>query len=254
MTNEGLSQQSSRRWLFVAFVTLLVITASAAPASAASQQSRFLDAVAAAYAHYRGAYSYLRTGNGALAALEIEQAQAKWREVVASFGATPPDAFAADPALRSSLDKISNALDQALTETDGGDFQAARHSLAPVRGDLAALRRRNSVTTFSDRVDEISAAMESLWLYHHNPPDFGAPATPRKLGSRTAVFTYMLMRAQETAPPALAESAEFQRLIGGALEGAERLWLALERKDQALLINTLRELRSFEQIIFLKFG
>jgi len=34
----------------------------------------------------------------------------------------------------------------------------------------------------------------------------------------------------------------------------DRLWLALERKDQALLINTLRELRSFEQILFFKFG
>lgn len=201
-----------------------------------------------------GAYSYLRTGNAALAALEIEQAQDRWRAILSDFESTPPDGFAADPLWRDTLMEVAAVLDDALTKTDVGDLEAARDALTPVRHKLAGLRQRNSVTTFSDRIDEISAAMDQLWRYRHAPPDFAAPDTARQLGSRAAVFAYVLNRAKAAAPPALAESAEFQRLIAGALEGTDRLWLALERKDQDLLINTLRELRSFEQILFLKFG
>ena len=213
-----------------------------------------MEAVAAAYTHYRGAYSYLRTGNAALAALEIEQAQEKWRVVLSSFGKSPPDSFAADPLWHETLSGVAAALENALAKTDTGDLDAARQILAPVRQDLADLRRRNNVTTFSDRIDEISAAMEVLWQYRHAPPDFAAPDKARQLGSRAAVFAHMVNRAKAAAPLAVAESAEFQRLIAGALEGTDRIWLALERKNQALLVNTLRELRSFEQILFFKFG
>lgn len=243
-------------WRKIGLLTALALAFAAPAGSAAgpSQQSRFLEQVAVAYVHYRGAYSYLRTGNAALAALEIEQAQDRWRAVMSDFESRPPDGFAADPLWRDTLSEVAAALDDALAETDAGDLEAARGTLAPVRHKLADLRRRNSVTTFSDRIDEISGAMERLWRYRHAPPDFASPDKARQLGSAAAVFAYVLNRAKQAAPPALAESAEFQRLIAGALEGTDRLWLALERKDQALLINTLRELRSFEQILFLKFG
>ena len=237
-------------WRAICLLTALTLAAPAA----ASEQSRFLEAVAAAYDHYRGAYSYLRTGNAALAALEIEQAQEKWRVVLSDFETTPPDSFAADPLWQETLSGVAATLNDALARTDAGDLDGARQVLTPARQDLADLRRRNNVTTFSDRIDEISAAMGELWRYRQAPPDFAAPDTTRELGSRAAVFAHMLNRAKEAAPPPVAESAEFQRLIAGALEGTDRLWLALERKDQALLVNTLRELRSFEQILFFKFG
>jgi hypothetical protein len=32
------------------------------------------------------------------------------------------------------------------------------------------------------------------------------------------------------------------------------LWLAVEGKDETLLINTLGELRSFDRMLFLRFG
>ena len=248
-----MSSDTSIRTVWQAICLLAVLVLSA-PAAAASQQSRFLEAVAAAYTHYRGAYSYLRTGNAALAALEIEQAQEKWRVVLSGFDKSPPDSFAADPLWHETLSGVAAALEDALAKTDAGELDAARQILAPVRQDLADLRRRNNVTTFSDRIDEMSAAMDALWRYRHAPPDFAAPDTARQLVSRTAVFSHMLNRVQDAAPPAVTESAEFQRLIAGALEGTDRLWLALEQKDQRLLINTLRELRSFEQILFLKFG
>ncbi len=235
-------------------ILILVTLCFARPAAGATQQDLFLEALASAYAHYRSASSYLRTGNAALAALELEQAQEKWRALRGDFETTPPDSFAADALWQETLRDVSTAFDQALAATDDGDLKAAGATLSPVRSALADLRGRNKVTTFSDRIDEISAAMERLWIYRHEPPDFAAPETAKTLSSRIAVFSYLLGRARESAPKEVSESAEFKRLISGALEGTERLWLAMERKDETLLINTLRELRSFEQILFFRFG
>ena len=47
---------------------------------------------------------------------------------------------------------------------------------------------------------------------------------------------------------------DFVRFLDSADEGLERLWQAIEGGDERLLINTLRELRSFERLFFLRFG
>ena len=108
--------------------------AGAAGIARASDLADFNQATAAAYGHYRAAASYLRTGNAALAAIELEQAQEKWRGVESSFAASPPDAFADDPAWASTLTEIGAGLEQALAATDAGDFKAAGEALRPIRG------------------------------------------------------------------------------------------------------------------------
>ena len=236
MICEAMTMRSFRRGSNLLFVALLLLSAATAgQAAGPDRHKQFLDGLAAAYSHYRGAFSYLRTGNGALAALEIEQAQSLWQDLVARYADAPPEAFAADPEWRPTLERMTTALARSLAQTDAGDLEAARRTLAPLRGDLAALRQRNNVTTFSEQIDDLSAAMEALWLYRHAPPDFAAPETARELASRTAVFTHMLLRARETAPPAIAESAEFQRLVAGdSVNGAEKFTRFLAESIQHL--------------------
>jgi len=220
----------------------------------ANDLSDFNASVAAAYAPYRGAVSYLRTGNAGLAALELESAAENWRKLEARFAKTPPDAFADDPAWRMTLKDVGERLDQGLAATDTGDLEAAKQLLSPIRGQLGGLRRRNGVAVFSDRVDEMTDAMDRLWRFRHQPPDFAEPAELQELRSGAAVLGYLFRRCGQEAPAEVRENPSFQRLSEGAALAVERLWRAIEGRDERLLINTLRELRSFERMMFLRFG
>lgn len=220
----------------------------------ANDLSDFNLAVSAAYAPYRGAVSYLRTGNAGLAALELEAAAENWRKLEARFAKTPPDAFADDPAWQATLKGISERLDQGLVAMDAGDMETATKLLSPVRGQLGELRRRNNIVVFSDRVDEMTHAMERLWRFRHKPPDFAVAEELQELRSSAAVLGYLFRRCSQEAPAELRENTSFLRLSEGAALAVDRLWRAIDERDQRLLINTLRELRSFERLMFLQFG
>jgi hypothetical protein len=141
-----------------------------------------------------------------------------------------------------------------LTGTDAGDLPTARDTLAPVRSELAALRRRNGVVVFSDHVDEVTAAMDRLWRFRRSPPDFGDAGTLRALHSAAAVLEYLVRRAREAAPAGRRDDPAFVRLLDGAAESLERLWQAVETGDERLLMNALGELRAFERLFYLRFG
>jgi len=220
----------------------------------AGELANFNGAVAAAYAHYRGAISYLRTGNVALAAFELDDMAAKWRDVTANYSDATPDAFADETAWAPTLRSIGTRIDQALAAIDAGQVEAALEAIAPIRDELADLRERNGITVFSDRVNEVSAAMEALWVYRHGEPDLASAEVTRDIAAKTAVLAYLFGRCREQAPAAVREDAAFIRMIDGSEEGIKRMWRALDERDQSLLVNTLRELRSFEQILFLRFG
>jgi hypothetical protein len=241
-----------RKYVLAVLAALTVTTL--AGTSRASNLSDFNEATAAAYRHYRTAVSYLRTGNAALAAIELEAATGKWQSVTGRFAANPPDAFADDAAWAATLNAIGQRIGQALTSTDAGDLKTARETLAPVRGELSALRRRNGIVVFSDRVDELTAAMDRLWRFRHERPDLASAAVLRELRSATAILEHLLRRCRAEAPAALRGDADFVRNLDSAIEAVERLWQAVESRDEQLLINTLRELRSFERLFFLRFG
>ena len=235
---------------FILIASLL----AAASAARGGELADFNGAVAAAYAHYRGAISYLRTGNVALAAFELDDMATKWRDVTVRHAQTAPDAFADDPAWATTLAGIGARVDQALAAIDAGQAETALEAIAPIRDELAELRRRNGVTVFSDRINDVSAAMAALWAHRRGEPDLASADVARDIAAKTAVLGYMFDRCRDQAPAAVREDAAFIRLLDGSEEGIKRIWRALDERDQHLLINTLRELRSFEQILFLRFG
>lgn len=232
----------------------LVLLMSVAEAAAASRLAAFNRAVAEAYEPYRGAVSYLRTGNLDLAALEIEAASERWKAVVSRFAETPPDAFADDAEWGATLGNIGTRLKAALQAVDQGDKDAALTAAGPIRRLLGDLRRRNHVIVFSDRVDEITASMDRLWAFRKSPPDFASPEDLRRLRHDTAVLGYLVERCREEAPAELLAREDFRRLLDGTQEAVDRMWRAIEGEDGRLLINTLRELRSYDRMLFLRFG
>ena len=220
----------------------------------ASDLSRFHDALAQAYAPYRSAVFYLRTGNAMVAGFELEQMRERWSALEARYAAAPPDAYADETDFAATLAAIGHSADTAAEAAAAGDAEAAAAALEPVRGTLAAMRRRAGVRVFSDCVDEVNAAMDALYHYRRTPLDFTDRAQVDDVKARTAVLEYAVQRCDGEAPPEVREDGEFRRLVDGMLAGRETMFRALDREDATAVVNLIRELRSFDRILFLRFG
>lgn len=215
----------------------------------------FNTAFADAWGHYRQTLFYLKRGASPdIAAIELESFVGKWRAVVEKFAGAPPREFAGDPDWRKTLRGVAASADKALAELDRGEAEAARQALLPVRGELGDLHRRNGVARYSDRIDELSAAMNSLAEFRRNLPD---PANAGELTSfvrRAAILDYVIERCREYAPTEIRDDEEFRRLIDGARVSMDKVWESLATGETPLLRVGIGELRSYERILFLRFG
>ncbi len=222
----------------------LVAVFAATPAIADEATDAFHAAVADAYRQYREAVHYHENGNSELGDMALDQFVADWKALTARYAGSPPPAYAKDAAFAETLTAIEAKAASAL----GSAPAEALLALKPIRADLAALRKRNGQHVFSDCIDAMNAAMDRLWEYRQKPPD--AKRLPVfQAATRDTAARYRECREQ--APPALRESAEFNRMIDGALASFARLEAATEAE---LIISLLRELRSFDKLIWLRFG
>ncbi|MEZ5935314.1 MAG: hypothetical protein R3F54_25985 [Alphaproteobacteria bacterium] len=210
--------------------------------------------VADAYAPYRSAMFYLRTGNPGVASLELGAAAKQWQAVAERFGDQTPDAFSEDPAFADSLTAISKAFEDGAAALQKEDAEAATEALEPIRSELAALRRRNGLRTFSDCIDDMNAAMDRLWVLRDAPPDFDDPAAVNQAKRAAAVTLFLYQRCHDQASDQQKAEEEFQRLFDGSLASLPLVFEALDQKNEGLLVNLLRELRSFDRMIWLQFG
>ncbi len=234
---------------------LALFAALLAPITArADETSAFLKAAAEAYAPYRGAMSYLHTGNNGLAALALDAAAARWAGLCDRFRDRPPAAFAKDPAWQASLDAITGRLETARAQLESGDAKDAAATLAPIRAALGDLRRRNGIVTHSDRIDAFSAAMDAIWVHRRKPPDMADPQALAALAEQTRRLRRTLEDIANDPPAKTAGDPQFQRLIEGAFGSLATIDRAIETRKQRLLINALREIRSSVKLLWMNFG
>ncbi len=250
LTLETMLKSAPRRFRGLAAAVLMCWSGLAS----AGELGAFNDAVAAAYVHYRGAVFYARTGNLGVSTVELKLMAAKWQAVLDRFATAPPDAFADDPAWGQTLRGVGRQIAAAAAAARRGDADATRDALAPIRRELAALRRRNNVVVFSDCTDELHAAVDTVWSYRREPPDFASAEALARFKARLGVVAYMFRRCHARAPAAAAKSAEFNRLFETARDSLGRLRRALNEGNGAGLTGALRELRSLDHMLFLRFG
>ncbi len=220
----------------------------------AGELRAFNAAFADAWTHYRQALFYGRTGNVAVAALELDEFTGKWSALVARFGESPPDAFADDGTWGATLGAIGTAAQQGLDHFDAGDAEAAGTALEPIRRIAGDLRRRNGVTVYSDDIDELSAAMDVLARYRREVRDLADGEARDRVTRQAAVVAYLFEKCDARASAKVRDDPEFRRLVTGARDSMNKLWTSLETGDIRLYRIGIGELRSYERILFLRFG
>lgn len=244
----------ARQHFFVAGLVFL-LSAMAASAPRASELGVFHTAVADAWAHYRQVSFYVgRAGNVEVAALELEDFIAKWAALEATYRDNPPDAFADDKAWARTLEDVGSRARAGLERLDAADVDGARDLLMPIRDIMGDLRRRNGIATYSDRIDELSAEMGVLAGYRREVKQLDDLEAVAMVTRQAAVVAYLFQRCAELAPPAVAQDPEFKRQIEGARGSMKKLWKALETGDMRLYRVGIGELRSYERILFFRFG
>jgi hypothetical protein len=228
----------------VSVMLCLLAAPLASRAAADAATDAFHAAIDGAYRHYREAIHYHETGNAELADLALDQFAAAWKALAARYADKAPPGYDKDPAFAETLKAIEGKAASAI----GSAPAEALLALRPIRADLAALRKRNNQRVFSDCVDAMNAAMDRLWSFRQR-----LPAALKEWDYYVAMqrMEYAYQRCREEAPAALRQSAEFKRLIEGALASLARLHTL---SDTDTIVSLLRELRSFDKLIWLRFG
>jgi soluble cytochrome b562 len=239
------------RWFTCVF---MVAGLSLARLSAGDTPAEFDRAVADASSHYRSAMFYLRTKNTDVAAIELMLLQQKWREVMQRFASSPPTTFAKDSLWHSTLTGIAGNIDRAIAATNKGDLDRSRQDLMEIRRSLSRLYQRNGVPYYPDRIDELRAAIARLARYIKNPPNFSSAEQTAAVTRATAAVADLTRKCREHAPPEYRESEEFRRLVQGMLESVALVKGAIEQKNVKGVRDNIRAVRSYDEILFLRFG
>lgn len=237
---------------FVSAVLVLAAALQSPPAAADEATDAFHAAIAGAYRHYREAIHYHETGNTDLGELALDQFMAEWKALAARYADKPPPAYAKDGAFAETLDAIAGKAASAV----GSAPAEALLALKPIRADLAALRKRSGQKIFSDCIDAMNAAMDGLYVYFQRRTllDFAKPRSVAEFKAAASSAEAPYRRCRDEAPVAHSDLPEFQRLFDGAFATFAKLGQFLDARDEQQLYNTLGELRSFDKLIWLRFG
>ena len=252
-TVHGYGLRNVLKTLAAAALTLAMLTTGPSGAEAGDARD-FHEAVADAYGHYKEALFYVRRGGVSAAAFEIESLIGKWSLVVDRFADNPPDAYAAEPAWRKTLEEIGKRARDGLSAAVGNDAEAARKHLEPIREALSRLRRRNNVVIFSDYVDAANAAFRALFRFRRRPPDFSDENQVDRLRKALAETIRRYQECRDAAPAAIARDKQFKRLITDSLFYLDRMWVAIDGKNRLNVVNILRRVVSSDDILWLRYG
>lgn len=223
-------------------------------AAQADEAADFDAAVTDAYRSYRTGLFYARTGNTDLAGLEFAAAQDAWTAITEKFSTRPPAAYAADGRWREDLGAVAARLAEGVKLLEDGKGKEAHDAALPVADILSALRTRNGRANYSDCVLGLTKRMDALFRWRHRPPDFAKPGQADKAMADALAYRGHLRRCRAMAPEGYVQDADFKRLYDGADASISSMPAAIDRKDALGVVNILRELRSFDRIIFFKLG
>lgn len=239
-----------RHLIYGMLVGLAVVSLTSGTALANS----FENGVSATYAAFRTAASYLRTGNAGLATLDLAEASDEWNAASSAAKTNPPPAYAKDSEFNTTLNEVSRLLTETLTLAEAGDSKKAYKTILPVRGLIYDLRKRNGQRGYADCITDLNAVMDEMYTYRHDPPDFTKAGVRAHTSEVRDDYLKLLDDCIDMAPGPYLENPEFVRLTQSTKESMAAMTEAIDAGDAASYISVLRELRSFDRIIFFRFG
>ena len=239
-----------RSWVLVIALLSMCL---AAPAKAADLEA-FHRGLEGVNRPYTSALFYLRTGNTALAGLDLMAALSRWKGFAKQYEASPPAPYDKDEDWQKTLLSVAGAFEAGAAKIESGDGKGARETLLPIKTLLYELRERNGQRVLADCIFDLTGQMDALYYYRRNPPDLENQAIQDKLLRMGREYLIRLVECRELASEPLRQNKDFQSLFGGAEKSVKSIVRPVNAKDQRAVINVLRELVSFDRLIWLRWG
>jgi hypothetical protein len=233
-----------------------IVTAAAlllaAGAARADDLALFNAAVEDVAAHNRVALGYLRTENVDLAMVEIDQMKEAWGPFAERFGRDRPEKFRDNALYATMLVDVPTRIVTAVIMINFGRPDIAKNSLQAIREEFTAVRRASGVEVLADCVLDANAAMDALFAYRDDPPDWDRPATD--IAAKSDAYGAAVRRCDAMAPEALRAAPEFRRLVDGVAASLAFVPKAVAARDGDLLHRVIIELRSFDNLLAFRYG
>ncbi len=240
-----------RYFLFLA--GLCASTTLITPANA-DNTNAFNGDVSQAYAAYRSAANYLRTDNPGIAFLELSDASDIWAQISKTYAAAPPRPFQKDKYFSATLSSIAKLLAEGRDFAQNGDSKNSLETIRSVRDLIYDLRKRNGIRLYADCVTELNRAMEPIFVHRKIFPNLEKDVIRAQITTESRTYQNLLKDCRSLVPASYTSDQEFVRLYDGTMESIASIFPAIESRKPQRVINVIRELRSFDRIIYFKFG
>ncbi|MCB1332334.1 MAG: hypothetical protein KDK26_01450 [Roseivivax sp.] len=222
-----------------------------ASAAWAGPVAEFETAFRQTYGAYRVALFRTNAGQQADSVAALGQVQAGLTAMMARYRDAPPPHYADDPQWAETLDKVAALVAAAQGEVDAGQLPQAHETLEGVRDLIGDLHARNSVETFSDRMNAYHAEMEHVLALDLSGLDAAAMGDLRE---RAGVLGYLAQDVLGAPPPEAAGNAEYDGLAKAFAGSVEALRAAVRGDDAEQIKAAVGGLKVPYSKLFLKFG
>ena len=191
----------------------------------------------------RTAISYLRTGNGDFAGLELETFIDRWADPALAAG-----------DLKSLSRSVHDQASEALAYIDAGQLSEAASGLRKLREQLRKTNGQMGLTFFADCIFDANAAAVPFWVNRNDRPDLSQPSEAERVNREAAHYAAALKACDATAPDNVSKDPEYRRLIDGSLVSLGKVPTAVSNKDGGHLFRLIIELRAFDRLLMFRFG
>lgn len=201
------------------------------------------------YARYRAALFQTNTGNAETSAQAMQGFAGAWAQFSTAYGATPPPHLAEDEGWTATMQEVAKALNAAQAEVLAGSLPEAHETLEHIRGVLGEMHTRNSIETYSDRMNAYHAEMEHVLAL-----DLSQPDVMGILREKAAVLDYLARDLLSAPPSEVAGNAEYDALMATFVASVTAFLDATRSGDHAAIKQALSGLKKPYAKLFVKFG
>ena len=106
----------------------------------------------------------------------------------------------------------------------------------------------------ADCVRDANTIMDALMVDSDRTLDFAKPETRFGIASKASIYGYVLDRCDGIASETVRQAPKFRRLVDGAKAALAQILQAIATRDGDLLHRMLIKLRSFDNLLAIRFG
>ena len=226
-----------------ALIALVAAPVSAGPFRAAEDDMRD------AYAIYRAALFRTNQNDAAASRETIAAFRAKWEALSAAWVRQAPPQYSDDPALGTTLTEVAATAEEAAKLEDAARIPASHEMLDRIRDQIAALRMRNGVYSFSDPVNLYHEQLEKIVTGTYDGLNAAGLAALRE---DIAVLEHLATELAKPGPwnrPAAVDAA-----LPPIRASIAAIRAAMAGSDRDALRNAIKALKPPFARMFLQFG